>query len=163
MQADRKHHGGASKAVYAYADEDAGSSAWSGSAGAIPPGLFGENLRTAGVDVNGAEIGERWAIGDELVLEVTSPPHTVRDVPAEDARASVGEALRRRRGGRARALLGREVGERPGPAIPVRAGLRPGPRRDDRAVVHGRGCATGGCGRRRRRRPAPVALAREMA
>ncbi|MGO4594670.1 MOSC domain-containing protein [Leifsonia sp. 2TAF2] len=72
VQADRKHHGGASKALYAYADEDADF--WAQELGRpIPAGLFGENLRTAGLDVNGAEIGERWAIGDELVVEVTCP------------------------------------------------------------------------------------------
>ena len=72
VQANRKHHGGASKAVYAYAEEDAAF--WAAELDReIPPGLFGENLRTAGIDVNGAEIGERWAIGDELVLEVTCP------------------------------------------------------------------------------------------
>lgn len=72
VQADRKHHGGASKALYAYADEDADF--WAAELGRpIPAGLFGENLRTAGLDVNGAEIGERWAIGDELVVEVTCP------------------------------------------------------------------------------------------
>ncbi|MEN0084532.1 MAG: MOSC domain-containing protein [Leifsonia sp.] len=72
VQADRKHHGGATKALYAYADEDA--SFWAAELGRdIPPGLFGENLRTSGLDVNGAEIGERWAIGDELVVEVTCP------------------------------------------------------------------------------------------
>lgn len=72
VQADRKHHGGATKALYAYADEDAAF--WAAALGRdIPPGLFGENLRTAGLDVNGAEIGERWAIGDGLVVEVTCP------------------------------------------------------------------------------------------
>lgn len=72
VQADRKHHGGATKALYAYADEDAAF--WAAELGRdIPPGLFGENLRTAGLDVNGAEIGERWAIGDGLVVEVTCP------------------------------------------------------------------------------------------
>jgi len=72
VQADRKHHGGLTKALYAYAEEDAAF--WAQSLGRdIPAGLFGENLRTAGVDVNGAEIGERWAIGDELVVEVTCP------------------------------------------------------------------------------------------
>jgi len=72
VQANRKHHGGASKAVYAYAEEDAAF--WAEELGRdIPAGLFGENLRTAGIDVNGAEIGERWAIGDELLLEVTCP------------------------------------------------------------------------------------------
>jgi MOSC domain-containing protein YiiM len=72
VQANRKHHGGATKALYAYADEDA--KAWADAlARDIPPGLFGENLRTGGLDVSGAEIGERWRIGDELVVEVTFP------------------------------------------------------------------------------------------
>lgn len=72
VQADRKHHGGLSKALYAYAQEDA--EYWADALGRdIPSGLFGENLRTAGLDVNGAEIGERWRIGDELVVEVTCP------------------------------------------------------------------------------------------
>lgn len=72
VQADRKHHGGLSKALYAYAQEDA--EYWVDALGRdIPAGLFGENLRTAGLDVNGAEIGERWRIGDELVVEVTCP------------------------------------------------------------------------------------------
>jgi MOSC domain-containing protein YiiM len=53
VQADRAHHGGASKALYAYADEDAAF--WAAELGRpIPAGLFGENLRTAGLDVNGA-------------------------------------------------------------------------------------------------------------
>lgn len=72
VQADRKHHGGVGKALYAYADEAADF--WEAELGrAIPPGLFGENLRTVGLDVDGAEIGERWRIGDELVVEVTCP------------------------------------------------------------------------------------------
>ncbi|MFI5060067.1 MAG: MOSC domain-containing protein [Actinomycetales bacterium] len=72
VQADRKHHGGLTKALYAYAEEDARY--WSSELGReIVPGLFGENLRTTGLDVNGAEIGERWRIGEELVVEVTCP------------------------------------------------------------------------------------------
>lgn len=64
-------HGGPDKAVYAYADEDADW--WASELDrAVPPGLFGENLRTVGVDVSNAEIGERWRIGDVL-LEVTMP------------------------------------------------------------------------------------------
>jgi MOSC domain-containing protein YiiM len=35
--------------------------------------VFGENLTTTGVDVNGAVIGERWRVGDELELAVTVP------------------------------------------------------------------------------------------
>ncbi len=34
-------------------------------------GLFGENLTTEGVDVNGAVIGERWRVGPRLVLQRT--------------------------------------------------------------------------------------------
>jgi MOSC domain-containing protein YiiM len=72
VQASRKHHGGPDKAVYAYADEDGAH--FSGLLDReIEPGLFGENLRTSGVDVTGAVLGERWSIGDELVLEVTMP------------------------------------------------------------------------------------------
>jgi MOSC domain-containing protein YiiM len=74
-QCDRVNHGGRDQAVYAYADEDAAS--WSRELGReITPGLFGENLRTNGLDVTGAEIGERWQIGDgpaPLVVEVTHP------------------------------------------------------------------------------------------
>jgi MOSC domain-containing protein YiiM len=74
-QVDRKYHGGAEQALYAYADEDADW--WAAELERdIPPGLFGENLRTTGIDVSGAEIGERWRIGtgpDAVVGEVTSP------------------------------------------------------------------------------------------
>ncbi|CAM5448375.1 MOSC domain-containing protein YiiM OS=Leifsonia shinshuensis OX=150026 GN=HNR13_000143 PE=4 SV=1 [Leifsonia shinshuensis] len=72
VQADRKHHGGSTKALYAYAEEAA--QWWAAELGRpVPPGLFGENLRTCGLDVDGAEIGERWRIGDSLVVEVTCP------------------------------------------------------------------------------------------
>ncbi|WP_104160399.1 MOSC domain-containing protein [Arthrobacter sp. ZGTC212] len=72
IQASRKHHGGESKAVYAYSQDDADY--WAGELGAdIPPGLFGENLRIAGLPVSEAVIGERWQIGDRTILEVTCP------------------------------------------------------------------------------------------
>ena len=67
---DVKHHGGDEQAVYAYAREDLDW--WQERLGrALPGGLFGENLTTVGVDVNGAVIGETWQIGDELVLQAT--------------------------------------------------------------------------------------------
>jgi MOSC domain-containing protein YiiM len=73
VQADRKHHGGEDQAVYAYAAEDADW--WAEQLQReIPPGLFGENLRVAGLDVSNARVGERWRIGagtDAVVLEVT--------------------------------------------------------------------------------------------
>lgn len=68
---NRRHHGGPDKAVYAYAQEDLEH--WAAELGAeIAPGQFGENLTTAGIDVNEAAIGSRWEIG-EAVLEVAQP------------------------------------------------------------------------------------------
>jgi MOSC domain-containing protein YiiM len=68
-QADRRHHGGADQAVYAYALEDLGR--WAAELDRdLRPGGFGENLTTLGVDVTGAVIGERWRIGT-AVLEVS--------------------------------------------------------------------------------------------
>ncbi len=57
--------------MYAYAREDL--DAWERKLGRpLPDGSFGENLTTSGLDVSGAKIGERWRIGADLVLEVTS-------------------------------------------------------------------------------------------
>ncbi|WP_338697207.1 MOSC domain-containing protein [Streptomyces sp. Q6] len=68
---DTRHHGGDDQAVYAYAREDL--DAWERTLGRpLPSGVFGENLTTEGVDITGAKIGERWRVGPDLVLEVTS-------------------------------------------------------------------------------------------
>jgi MOSC domain-containing protein YiiM len=70
-QADRRVHGGVHKAVYVYASED--YEWWSGQLGrALPPGMFGENLTTEGIDVGAAVVGQHWRIGD-VVLEVSEP------------------------------------------------------------------------------------------
>ncbi|MFG1676963.1 MOSC domain-containing protein [Micromonospora sp. NPDC049282] len=67
---DVAHHGGTDQAVYAYAREDLDR--WQAELGrSLGNGSFGENLTTAGLDVNGALIGERWRIGPDLVLEVS--------------------------------------------------------------------------------------------
>ncbi|MET7878320.1 MOSC domain-containing protein [Micromonospora sp. DT68] len=67
---DVEHHGGDDQAVYAYALEDYGW--WQARLGRrLSNGLFGENLTTEGVDVNGAVIGERWRVGARLVLQPT--------------------------------------------------------------------------------------------
>ena len=69
---DRRHHGGDDQAVYAYAREDL--DLWAAALGRpLSDGCFGENLTTAGIDLTGALIGERWRVGDSLVLEVSSP------------------------------------------------------------------------------------------
>ncbi|GGV57459.1 sulfurase [Streptomyces longisporoflavus] len=68
---DLRHHGGDDQAVYAYAREDLDE--WERLLGRkLPGGAFGENLTTSGLDVNGAKIGERWRVGPDLLLEVTS-------------------------------------------------------------------------------------------
>ncbi|MFF5446016.1 MOSC domain-containing protein [Streptomyces sp. NPDC012888] len=67
----RRHHGGDHQAVYAYAREDL--EWWELELGReLPGGVFGENLTTSGIDVNGALIGERWRVGADVVLEVAS-------------------------------------------------------------------------------------------
>jgi MOSC domain-containing protein YiiM len=70
VQVNRKYHGGEGQAVYAYAQEDADW--WAAELDReLPPGRFGENLRTTGLDLTGAVLGERWRIGTAL-FEVTA-------------------------------------------------------------------------------------------
>ncbi len=108
---DTVHHGGRDKAVYAFAREDL--DAWTEVLGEpIRDGQFGENLTTTGIDVNEAEVGERWRIGggDGVVLEIAS----IR-TPCNDFKAWMG------RGGydnRAWVRRFAEVG-RPGPYLRV--------------------------------------------
>jgi MOSC domain-containing protein YiiM len=69
---DVQNHGGDSQAVYAFQREDL--DAWQVRLGrSLPNGFFGENLTTRDLEVNEARLGERWQIGPEVVLEVTSP------------------------------------------------------------------------------------------
>lgn len=68
---DTRHHGGVDQAVDAFAREDLDH--WTQVLGEpIRDGQFGENLTTSGIDVNEAEVGERWRIGADVVLEVAS-------------------------------------------------------------------------------------------
>jgi MOSC domain-containing protein YiiM len=69
---DVLQHGGPDQAVYAYAREDLDF--WAAEIGRpLPNGVFGENLTTSGLDVNGALIGERWRIGPDVILEASAP------------------------------------------------------------------------------------------
>jgi MOSC domain-containing protein YiiM len=69
---DPRSHGGHDQAVYAYAREDL--DAWQADLGVpLASGVFGENLTTAGLDVTGARTGERWRIGERVLLQVTVP------------------------------------------------------------------------------------------
>jgi MOSC domain-containing protein YiiM len=68
---DRRHHGGRTQAVYAYAREDLDW--WETQLDRpLPSGRFGENLTTVGVDCTTARIGEVWRIGS-VVLRVEVP------------------------------------------------------------------------------------------
>lgn len=70
VQVNKKHHGGEGQAVYAYAQEDADW--WIAELGReLPPGRFGENLRTSGLDLRNAVLGDRWRVGTAL-FEVTA-------------------------------------------------------------------------------------------
>ena len=63
---DTVHHGGLDQAVYAFAREDLDW--WEVELGhEIRNGQFAENLTTSGIDVNDAEVGERWRIGSTLM------------------------------------------------------------------------------------------------
>ncbi|AEW96016.1 MULTISPECIES: MOSC domain-containing protein [Streptomycetaceae] len=69
---DKRFHGGDHQAVYAYAREDLDH--WERELGKpLANGSFGENFTVAGLDVNGALVGERWRVGPDVLLEVTSP------------------------------------------------------------------------------------------
>ncbi len=82
---DTRHHGGPDQAVYAFAREDLDR--WAELLGRpVPDGQFGENLTTQGLDVNEAEVGERWAIGS-AVFEVAS----VR-IPCDDFKGWLGQS-----------------------------------------------------------------------
>jgi len=69
-QADRVHHGGPDKAVYAYGEEDLAW--WRRELGALDDQVFGQNLTTAGQDLREAVVGERWRIGT-AELQVAQP------------------------------------------------------------------------------------------
>lgn len=67
-----RFHGGDRQAVYAYAREEL--DAWEQLLGRdLPDGAFAENLTLRGVDVDAGRIGDTWAVGDVVVLEVTAP------------------------------------------------------------------------------------------
>lgn len=60
-QADKVNHGGPEKSVYVYGEEDLAW--WREQLGALDDQVFGQNLTTAGYDLRGAVVGERWRIG----------------------------------------------------------------------------------------------------
>ena len=140
-QFDKRHHGGVDQAVYVYATEEADR--WSAELGYdVRPGQFGENLRTLGLAVTDAVVGERWQIGDEGVgplLESRSPrvpcatfqawldePHWVKRFTEQ---GDVGAYFRVLREGTVLAGDDVTVVHRPAHGVTIRAGLRGSPRR----------------------------------
>jgi MOSC domain-containing protein YiiM len=82
---DVANHGGTDQAVYAFAREDLDD--WEARLGrSLPNGYFGENLTTGGIDVAAALIGERWQIGETVVLQVREPR-----IPCTTFRGRMGE------------------------------------------------------------------------
>lgn len=114
--ADTRHHGGVHQAVYAYAQEDLAF--WETELGEpVEPGTFGENLTTAGIDLNALEVGAHLRVvpadgepEDGALLEVAG----VR-TPCNDFKAWMGVSGYRTRGFVKRFT---EVG-RPGPYFRV--------------------------------------------
>ena len=80
VQGDRENHGGTFKAVYAFAQET--RLAWAERLGRdVGPGGFGENLVTAGIDVDESVIGTRWRVGSTELM-VTAPRNPCRTFTA---------------------------------------------------------------------------------
>ena len=68
---DRKHHGGADQALYAYCQPD--YDWWAGELGRpLAPGTFGENLTLEGIESADFAFGDQLQF-DDLLLAVTSP------------------------------------------------------------------------------------------
>lgn len=129
-QCDTRHHGGLDKAVYAYARED--NDWWAYVLGRpIPPGTFGENLTTQGLDVTRAVIGEHWRSGGAggALFQVTMPRTPCTNLSAHmglkrfhrrfDATGKVGAYLRVLEPGRVRAGDPVMVEHRPGHAVTI--------------------------------------------
>jgi MOSC domain-containing protein YiiM len=69
---DVAHHGGDRQAVYAFAREELDW--WARRLDReVADALFGENLTTTGLDVDASRVGDRWAVGPDVLLEVTGP------------------------------------------------------------------------------------------
>ena len=83
---DREHHGGDNQAVYAVSREQLDW--WGAELGRqLDNGTFGENLTTSGLETDHALVGERWRIGEDVVLRVEGPR-----IPCGTFRAHMGDS-----------------------------------------------------------------------
>ncbi|MDQ2810015.1 MAG: MOSC domain-containing protein [Chloroflexota bacterium] len=67
---NRRHHGGPTRAVCLFSLEQIRALQAEGHP--IEPGATGENLTTEGIDLGALRPGDRLAIGDAVVLEITT-------------------------------------------------------------------------------------------
>ncbi len=89
---DRKHHGGADQAVYAYSADD--YEWWSAQLGhELAPGTFGENLTIEGLPTD-MDVGDRLLIG-EVLLEATAPRIPCSTLAAQMQDSGFGMAFRK--------------------------------------------------------------------
>ena len=89
---DKKHHGGADQAVYAYSAND--YEWWSAELGQeFAPGTFGENLTIEGLPTD-MNVGDRLLIGDVL-LEATAPRIPCSTLAAQMQDSGFGMAFRK--------------------------------------------------------------------
>jgi MOSC domain-containing protein YiiM len=151
VQADRADHGGPDKALYAFDDSEAAY--WAVELGRdIRMGQFGENLRMRDVDVDGAEIGQRWRIGEKVVVEVTMPRTPCRTfgrwlgqerwVRRFSDRGRVGAYLRVVERGEVAAGDAVEVVHRPGHGVSVGGWFRDPTPDDARTLIAADGAGT---------------------
>ena len=95
VQVNRRYHGGEGQAVYAYAQEDADW--WVAELGReLPPGRFGENLRTTGPRPHRRRARRALADRDGAVRG-HRPAHPVRQLRPLLGRAAPGQAVHRPR------------------------------------------------------------------
>ena len=69
---DKRHHGGPDQAIYVYGNDD--YSWWQEEISAVlAPGTFGDNLTISNLACGDVCIGDRFRIGEDVVLEATAP------------------------------------------------------------------------------------------
>lgn len=77
-QLDLKHHGGPERAVCLFASERIAALAAEGHP--IAPGTTGENLTIAGLDWDALQAGDRLAVADGVLLEISGPAPPCRTI-----------------------------------------------------------------------------------
>jgi len=77
-QLDLEHHGGPERAVCLFASERIAALAAEGHP--IAPGTTGENLTIAGLDWDTVQAGDRLAVADGVLLEVSGPAPPCRTI-----------------------------------------------------------------------------------